>query len=188
MTELASAHAPCLVAGVPSERTADDRFVRLYQEILPKVYAFVRAQVISPQVAEDVVGRIFEKVYRHKDEIPPGHEGQLWVFRVAHRTLIDHRRVEGRRERLSVSIEEVGELAGASDPEGRCLLRERQALLLREIGRLPEHDRTLLGLRFGGQRTNRDIAALLKSTEGAISMRLLRALERLRRRLRELQP
>ena len=179
--------AACLRTGARDATAPEDAFLRLYEAVLPKVYAFIRAQVGQPHIAEDIVGRVFEKVYRHVDSVPPGREGHL-DLRVAHRTLIDYRRGEGRRQRALVPLDAVAEPVAQSNPEGSCLRRERQALLLREIGRLSERDRLLLGLRFGGQRTNRDIATLLGVSEGAVSMRLLRAVERLRRRLQELKP
>jgi RNA polymerase sigma factor (sigma-70 family) len=52
---------------------------------------------------------------------------------------------------------------------------------------LPERDRTLLALKFSARRTNREIAGILSVSEGAVSMRLLRALRRLRDHLQELE-
>jgi RNA polymerase sigma factor (sigma-70 family) len=53
------------------------------------------------------------------------------------------------------------------------------------LSQLDKDDRTILGLKFTAQQTNREIAAILELSEGAVSMRLLRALRRLRERLSE---
>jgi RNA polymerase sigma factor (sigma-70 family) len=53
------------------------------------------------------------------------------------------------------------------------------------LSQLDKDDRTILGLKFTAQQTNREIAAVLELSEGAVSMRLLRALRRLRERLLE---
>ena len=58
-------------------------------------------------------------------------------------------------------------------------------LLLSVMSELDKDDQTVLGLKFTAQQTNREIAAILDLTEGAVSMRLLRALRRLRERLLE---
>jgi RNA polymerase sigma factor (sigma-70 family) len=47
-------------------------------------------------------------------------------------------------------------------------------------------DRMLLSLKFTAQRTNREVAGILGISEAAVSMRLLRALRRLRERLADL--
>jgi RNA polymerase sigma-70 factor (ECF subfamily) len=58
--------------------------------------------------------------------------------------------------------------------------------MIRVIGTLSDDDRTMLALKFGGHRTNREIAAIMDLSEGAVSMRLLRALRRLRDQLQEM--
>ena len=51
---------------------------------------------------------------------------------------------------------------------------------------MTEEDRSVLALKFAAQRTNREIADILSVTEGAVSMRLFRALQRLRDRMLKL--
>jgi RNA polymerase sigma-70 factor (ECF subfamily) len=108
------------------------------------------------------------------------------MLRIARNVLIDHWRVERRRAAVTISLDELGQLPGTTlDPESASVKRERQAALLRLIGDLDEPERSLLALKFAARRTNREIAAVLALSEAAVSMRLLRALRRLRRRLQE---
>ena len=100
--------------------------------------------------------------------------------------MIDHWRVEGRRLAVTISLDELGDISGTTaDPEIAALTRERQATLVRLMGGLDQREQSLLALKFAAQRTNREIAAVLSISEGAVSMRLLRALRRLREQLRE---
>ena len=71
-----------------------------------RVYRFLRSQVRSREVAEDIAGKVFEKVCASWEGVPVGGELVAWIFRVAHTTLLDHWRVDGRRERVSVSVDE----------------------------------------------------------------------------------
>ena len=48
------------------------------------------------------------------------------------------------------------------------------------VQRLPDQDRQIIQLRHQEQRSNQEIARLLRLTEPAASMRYLRALRRLR--------
>jgi len=73
-----------------------------------------------------------------------------------------------------------------ASPESAYEKKEQLARLLNLVSRLPYDDRVVIGLKFTAQRTNREIAAILNISEAAVSMRLLRALRRLRSRLQAL--
>ncbi len=162
----------------------DARFEHLYASAFPRVYGFVRTQVPNVQTAQEVASRIFLKAYKHRSKAPEGPESFIWLFRIAHTVLIDYRRVEGRREAVNVSIDEVAEFAGeAPTPEAEYATKERAAAVLSAMNDMDRDDRLILGLKFSGQRTNREIAQILDISEGAVSMRLLRSLRRLRERL-----
>ena len=108
----------------------------------------------------------------------------LWLFKIARTTVIDYWRIDGRHASARVSLDELSEVAdGAVDPEATYSAKERAAMLLNTMSLLDEDSRLLLGLKFTAQRTNREIAAIFGITEAAVSMRLLRALRRLRQEL-----
>jgi RNA polymerase sigma-70 factor (ECF subfamily) len=164
----------------------DARFERLYASAFPRVYGFVRTQVASVEAAQDVASRIFLKAYRHRSKAPDGPDAIVWLFRIAHNILIDYRRVDGRREAANVSIDEVAEVpSDFPNPETAYATKERGAAVLSAMNDIDRDDRMILGLKFTGQRTNREIAHILDISEAAVSMRLLRALRRLRERVLE---
>ena len=159
-------------------------FETFYREMFPRVYGYVRFQVGNVETAKDIVSSAFLKAYQHRRNAPSKEAMTHWLFRIVRNTLIDYWRVEGRRNLGRVSLEELGELPGRGrSPEASYADREKQAMLLETMARLPERDRTVLALRFVAQRTNREIAAILDLSERAVSMRLLRALRRLRKQL-----
>jgi RNA polymerase sigma-70 factor (ECF subfamily) len=156
-------------------------FEQLYLSAFPKVYAFIRSQVRTVETAQDIVGRIFLKAYQHYPKAPAGAAALVWLFRIAHTVLIDHWRVEGRRDAASISIEDLADIPETGiNPEAAYSLKERKGLLLAAMQELSSDDRALLGLKFNAQQTNREIAVILDLAEAAVSMRLLRALRRLR--------
>jgi len=164
----------------------DSAFEQFYTTAFPRVYGFIRSQVGRVQTAQDIVGRIFLKAYKHQSKLPEGPAAMVWVFRIAHTVLIDHWRVEGRRTSVSISIDDLAEIPGAqASPESAYADKERYALLLAVMSELGPDDRTVIALKFTAQQTNREIAAILRLSEAAVCMRLLRALRRLRERLQE---
>lgn len=165
----------------------DGEFAELYATAFPKVYRFVRSQVSSVAATQEIVGRIFLKAYRHRAKAPSGDAALVWVFRIAHTSLIDYWRVDGRHESGCVSLDEIVHRCDEqADPETLYAIKEREALLLRAMQGLSIEDRELLALKFTAQRTNREIGLILRLTDAAVSMRLLRALRRMRARLAEI--
>src|SRR5262249_35911838 len=96
---------------VPRRRATDANvqtvgFEELYRASWPRVYGFIRCQVHDANLAQEITAQTFLKVLRQAHSLPAGTEAVTWIFRVAHNTLIDHWRVEGRRQAAMISIDE----------------------------------------------------------------------------------
>jgi RNA polymerase sigma-70 factor (ECF subfamily) len=180
----AAAAQPLQSVSPRDEAAARAAFEDLYEAAFPQIYAFIRSQVASADTAQELVSCIFLKAYRHRAKVPADSAAMQWLFRIARTALIDYWRVERKRELASVSIDELANRVSArGDAEAAYVHKERSTKLLRLMGELAEDDRTVLALKFTGQQTNREIAMILGVSEAAVSMRLLRALRRLRERL-----
>jgi RNA polymerase sigma-70 factor (ECF subfamily) len=185
MEERLAAPAAFMTAHGASD-VADVAFEEMYRGAWRRVYSFVRCQVADRGTAQELAGRAFFKAYRHRRRLPAGPDALLWMLRIAHNLVIDHWRVEGRRAAVTISLDELGDVAGSvATPEATAVTRERRAALIQLIGDLDERDRSIIALKFGAQRTNREIARVLRISDAAVSMRLLRALRRLRARMVE---
>jgi len=166
-------------------RAADAAFEQLYAVTFPKIYAFLRCQVTTTETAQDLVSRAFLKAYRHRLKAPSIDDGGVhWIFRIAHTTLIDYWRVEKKREAVSLGFDEIAvPPAPGDDPEHEYRRKQQTTHLVQSISELSDDERVVLGLKFAAHRTNREIAVILGISEAAVSMRLLRALRKLRQRL-----
>jgi RNA polymerase sigma-70 factor (ECF subfamily) len=177
---------PGASAAIARDAPAADHasFEALYATAFPKVYGYMRCQVACADIAQELVSRVFFKVYRHWQHAPAEPAVMQWVFRIARNTLIDYWRTDKRRATASLSIEDVGTLRAPSrDPEAEYQSRQRRSDVIRALADLPESDSELLALKFIAHRTNREIAVVLEISEAAVAMRLLRALRRLRKEL-----
>ena len=94
-----------------------------------------------------------------------------WLFRIAANAIID-RSKHATRER---------ELADPGDPPGESVetIYER-ARLFRLVDKLPIGQRRVIVMRFAEDRTTREIARMLRRTEGAIKQLQFRGLQNLR--------
>jgi RNA polymerase sigma-70 factor (ECF subfamily) len=118
-----------------------------------------------------------------------------WLRRIAWERLVKihrhHLRAATRNaareahQRLSLPDESawdlVGKLVASGTSPSNCLVREETRIRVRAaLDHLPERDREVLVMRYLEQLSIKDIAATVGGTEGAIRVRHVRALERLR--------
>jgi RNA polymerase sigma-70 factor (ECF subfamily) len=112
------------------------------------------------------------------------------LVKIHRRHLHTHRRSARREEPgvLNLPDESAAELAqrlvsSGSSPSRQLLRAEMRQRVREALAALGERDREVLVLRYLEQLSTREIAAVLEISEGAVKVRHLRALERLRRLL-----
>jgi len=124
-----------------------------------------------------------------------------WIRRLAAGRLADAYRRHVRAARRSVGREEQPDLSNASvveladrlaahqsGPGAGLSRRERRDAVRAAVDRLPARDREVLVLRFLEDLSTAETAAVLDVGEGAVKMRVVRALGRLRDLLGEDRP
>ena len=117
-----------------------------------------------------------------------------WLRAIAYSRLQDEYRRHVRAKRRSVKLEEPMAplpdqsamllasqfIASGTSPSQRLLREESQRRIRAALAQLDPTDREILVLRHLEQMPVAEIAALLSISEGAVKMRRLRAIERLR--------
>jgi RNA polymerase sigma-70 factor (ECF subfamily) len=139
--------------------------------------------------AADVAQETFVQLYSHLGQLDEREPIAPWLFRVARNRCID---VIRRRRTVPLGIsDDSGEITLLLDPvDDEPLpdeLAERsdlQRLLSKAISELPPPYAEVVALRYAGDRSFAEIAAILDCDEGAARVRFHRAKTLLRRHLR----
>jgi RNA polymerase sigma-70 factor (ECF subfamily) len=142
--------------------------------------------------AEDIVQQTFQKAFVHLQKFEGKSSISTWLTRIAiNQALMLLRSRRGLREVLigdSSGDEEATaalELADANlDPEASFLQRERTQILSTAMRELRPGMRRAIELRELGELSNRDTAAHLGVSIGAVKARVFHARRRLRKALR----
>lgn len=95
--------------GSPNRETM---FNRYYQELQPRIKAYVRRRTRSEADAEDLTQEIFLSFYQKVDE---AQNPAAFVFRIAQRRIFDYYRRKQRREVDGVDIESYTVRAASPD-------------------------------------------------------------------------
>jgi RNA polymerase sigma-70 factor (ECF subfamily) len=151
------------------------------EDVFRREYArLVRALTIiagEKEVAADAVQESFVRLIRRWDKVCAYEDPAGWVRRVALNQIRDHHRALGRRTKLLQRIEQQ---SGPAD----CVLATDQELW-EELRSLPERQRTALALHYVGDLTAREVAEVMKVSEGTVARHLYRALQTLGSRFGE---
>jgi RNA polymerase sigma-70 factor (ECF subfamily) len=156
-------------------------FDTLYRRYLPRVYRYVRAQVSDAEDAADLTQQIFLQTL---DALPSYHARGLpfaaWLFRIARHAVIDSYR---RHKTGTVALEALPEAlhpVASNDPLAVLLEWERGQRLYEILNLLDRHKRGLLMLRFAGQLSANEIAAVVGKSPAAVQKQLTRILAELK--------
>jgi RNA polymerase sigma-70 factor (ECF subfamily) len=154
-------------------------FAVLYERHYGLVYAFIQRRIVDPVLAEDITAQTFTQAWhafaRYEER---GVPVAAWLLRIAQHEVISHTR---RRWPLPLRPEALEGVGGAAAlPEERVVQWERAAWLRSQLRGLPAAQRQAVWLRFGEERSFREIATRLGRSEGAARVLLHRALKTLR--------
>jgi RNA polymerase sigma-70 factor (ECF subfamily) len=153
----------------------DSEFARVYEEHVWRVYGFLAYRLRDHQAAEDLTQATFERALRAWSRFDPRRASErTWLLAIAHNLLIDHH----RRDR-SALFEPLEERVGpaVADPAERL---QGSPELHEALKTLSERDREVLALRFGGDLTGPEVAAMLGLTLANVQQIISRSLRKLR--------
>lgn len=154
------------------------RFAALYERHFDRVYAFVARRLGDRTDAQDLTAEVFQQALAGIGGFEwRGAPFASWLYRIAANAVADHYRRRARE----------GATAPADPPveDAGYEVVERRARLYRMVRGLPRDQRRVVELRFGEERSLKEIAAALGRTEGAVKQLQFRAIRTLRARMSE---
>jgi RNA polymerase sigma-70 factor (ECF subfamily) len=145
------------------------------QAHLWEVHGYLAYRLSSRADAEDLTQATFERAFKAWARYDPKRASvRTWLLTIAHNLLVDH-----FRQRASRPEAPLHEGADSTAVEERFSLGLDPALAGALEG-LGERERELVALRFGGDLTGPEIAALTSLTLANVQQILSRALRKLR--------
>ena len=151
------------------------RFAELYELHFHRIYAYISRRVRNRAEAQDLTAHVFQQALANLEKFRwRGAPFSSWLYRIAANAIADYARKlprESNPETTSVST---------ADTEGDFEKSERRACVYQAIESLPDDQKRVIVMRFGDEKSIREIATELGRSEGAVKQLQFRALENLR--------
>ena len=155
------------------------RFAELYEQNFHRVYAYVACRIQDRSESQDLTAYVFQQALANIGKFKwRGAPFITWLYRIAANAIAD----QGRKKSREVA---ETELTANTFVHPDLEQVEQRAQLYDAVEELPEDQRKVILLRFGEEKSIREIASELNRSEGAVKQLQFRGLENLRARLRE---
>ena len=150
-------------------------FADLYETYFDRVYAYIARRVNHRTEAEDLTSDVFHHALANLGRFEwRGVPFVVWLYRIAANAIADRSHKLERERNLDPPVE----ITPADQEEA-----QDQARVFAFVRDLPDDQRRVVELRFGEQKSIREIANDLGRSEGAVKQLQFRGLETLRARM-----
>ena len=167
----------------PSNR---EIFSQLYDEFMPKVFAYIHYRVNDRQTTEDLTSIVFEKAMVNFSKYSSDKAAfSTWLFAIARNSVIDYFRTDAKRRHVDLDGENIDVASSEPSPGEQMEKQSEKECLLNCLSKLGDQDQEIVRLKFAAEMTNRQISKMLKLSESNVGVRLFRAMRRLREDFQE---
>lgn len=161
------------------EREAE-AFGLLYDQYLPVIYRFIFLKTGNKAAAEDLAHQVFLNAWQNIENYQSrGFPFSSWLYRIAHNTVVDYFRTEKKH----FSLETVKEISTNSNLEEKIDQKFDLNLIKAAIKELSAEQQSVVIMKFVEELSNKEIAAALGKSEGAIKIIQHRSLKNIKKNI-----
>lgn len=160
-----------------------EEVVRKYHQ---QVFRTAMGFVHSKEDAEDVTQDVFLSAYKNRDRFQGGSELVTWLYRITVNTSLNHLAKKKRRLFFTFGQDkEFERLPAAEDNPQQIMERnENDGMIRAAIDSLPDKQKTAFVLSRYDDLSQKQVAEVMQTTEGAVEQLLQRANANLRKKLK----
>ena len=165
------------------------RFNDLMERYQQLVFRTCLGFVHSKEDAEDISQEVFLNVYQSLSRFRGQAAFSTWLYRIAINASLNHLRKQARRQRYGLFFpvhretsdsERQNHIASEEgNPEQDMVKKEQYLALKKSLEKLPEKQKTAFVLSRYEEMSQREIARIMNTTEGAVESLLQRAKQNL---------
>lgn len=160
------------------------KFGPLYERYFKQIYLFVLKRVHDQDLCGDITSLVFMKAmtkliqYEHK-----GYPFSAWLYRIAINEVNMHFRKS--KKTITVEVQDRDVVVMMEVMEEKPDDERNMSQLVSALSLLKDTDQQLIELRFFDKCSFKEIGAVLNTTEGNAKVKTYRALDKLKKLLRQ---
>lgn len=156
-----------------------DRLGLLFERYKRPLYGFFYGMNRQQELSEDLVQNTFFRILKYRHLFRGEGDFRTWMFHIARNVSHDHYRKD--KIKAKDSIEDWQERLGHSDTSASQMQHaEEHQMLAMAMDRLPEDKREIILLSKYQEKKYKEIGEILGCTEGAVKVKVFRALQELK--------
>jgi RNA polymerase sigma-70 factor (ECF subfamily) len=157
-----------------------DKMGLLYERYHRQLYRFLFNMTRQKELSEDMVQNIFFRMLKYPSGFVGFGEFKTWMYHIARNTVYDHFRKVKRTPSHSDLTNWVEKIEGEQSTDAQMEKDQELKILEIAMDKLSDENRELLILCRYQELKYHEIARILNTTEGAIKVRVHRALNQLK--------
>lgn len=161
-----------------------EAFGLLYDRYQPQIYRFIYLKVGHREEAEDLTHQVFINAWQNIENYEfRKFPLSSWLYRIARNQVIDHYRAN--KNKKEQSLESIAEIRSEQTIELAIDVSLKFGKVKEALKKLRSDHQDIIIMKFVEDMTNKEIAAALEKSEGAVKVAQHRALQDLREILEE---
>jgi RNA polymerase sigma-70 factor (ECF subfamily) len=157
-----------------------DKMGQLYERYHRQLFRFLFNMTRQKELSEDMVQNIFFRMLKYPDGFMGFGEFRMWMYHIARNTVYDHFRKIKRTPAHSDLTNLEERIDGEQYTDAKLEKEQELKILETAMDKLSDENRELLILCRFQELKYHEIAKILNTTEGAIKVRVHRALTQLK--------
>lgn len=152
-------------------------FGELYDKYIKRIYDFVYFKTHHRETAEDIVSRVFIKVFENIKFVDThGGSFKAWIYTIARNQVIDHYRTQKKDK----NIDDVWDLAEKKDVVRDLDAKNKLEKVEEYLSNLKSEHREIVIMRVWQEMSYKEIAEISGKSEASCKMMLGRVLKKLK--------
>ena len=151
----------------------------LFNRYKVPIYNFFLRITYDRTVSEDLTQSVFERMIRYRNSYQPGKAFRAWIYQIARNIKADHFRKSNRVQFTNIETQQIKLIE--SNVSDEIEFKERSKNLERALAKLNQEQREVLLLTRYQKLKYIDVAKLLNCSEGAVKVKVHRAIKELRK-------
>lgn len=159
-------------------------FKEIYHTYFKKVFHFIRRFLLSKEDAEEITQDVFLKLWEKRSVLDISKNISSYLFTIAQHKIIDkYRQYVAAESRIKKIISFRSKTININSTEQLMDFYELSTIINQLVNELPFGRRTIFKLNREDGYTYKEIANLLKISEGTVEKQMSKALKTLRAKL-----